>query len=71
MVIFCTGLGVVLLVGHQRVADLVVGHDALFIIGEDGAFLLAARDDHLEGLLQVGLRHELAALADGAEGAPR
>ena len=53
---------------HKGVADLVVGHDALFLVGEDGVLLLVARDDHLDALLKVGLGHALAARADGPQG---
>ena len=45
---------------HQGVADLVVGHDALFLIRQDGVLFLVARNDHLDALLQVCLGHALA-----------
>ena len=61
------GLGVFLLVGDHRVADLVIGDELLFKLGEDAAFLLAARDDELERREHVLLRNELASLAHGAE----
>ena len=61
------GLGVFLLVGDHRVADLVIGDELLFKLGEDAAFLLAARDDELERREHVLLRDELASLAHGAE----
>ncbi len=51
------GGGVGLLGRHQGVADLVVGHDALFVVGQDGVLLLVAGNDHLDALLQVGLGH--------------
>ena len=61
------GLGVFLLVGDHRVADLVIGDELLFKLGEDAAFLLAARDDELERREHVLLRDELASLAHGAQ----
>ena len=36
---------------HQRVADLVVGHDLLLVVGHDGVLLLVARDDDLDAFL--------------------
>ena len=54
--------------GHQGVAHLVVGDDALLDGGEDGVFLLGAGDDHLVAHQQVLLVHGHAALADGPEG---
>ena len=53
---------------HQCMADLVVGHDALFLVGEDGVLLLVACNDHLDALLQIGLSHALAACTHGAQG---
>ena len=44
-------------------SDLVGRHDALLLGGEDGVLLLVARDDHLDGFLQVGLGRALAAVA--------
>ena len=61
------GLGVFLLVGDHRVADLVIGDELLFKLGEDAAFLLTARDDELERREHVLLRNELASLAHGAK----
>ena len=52
---------------HQRVADLVIGDDALFDIRQNGPLLLRPGDDRLEGDKQVLLRHGLAALADGPQ----
>ena len=57
IVIFCDGGGVRLLRRDQRVADLVVGDDPLFLVGQDGVLLLIARDDDLNALLEVRLRH--------------
>ena len=61
------GSGVALERRHQRMADLMVGHDALFLVGEDGVLLLVACDDHLDALLKVSLRHALAARADSPQ----
>ena len=47
--------GVALQRRDERVADLVVGDDPLFLVGEDGVLLLIARDDDLDALLQIGL----------------
>ncbi len=46
----------------------MIGHDALFLVGEDGVLLLVAGDDHLDALLQVGLGGTLRPVADGAQG---
>ena len=48
-------------------ADLVVGHDALFLVGEDGVLLLVACNDHLDALLQICLRHALTACTHSAQ----
>ena len=45
MVIFWTGTAFFCMRRHQRVADLVIGHDALFSLGDDKALALGARDD--------------------------
>ena len=63
--------GVGLLGRHQGVADLVVGHDPLLLVGEDGVLLLVAGDDHLDALLQVGLGGEAAARPAPPAGPPR
>ena len=47
--------GIGLLGCHQGVSDLVVGHDPLFVVGENGVLLLVACDDHLDALLQIRL----------------
>ena len=60
-------LGVLLLGRHQRVTHLVVGDDALLLLGDDGALLLRTGDDQLKGHQQVVLVHGLAALADGPQ----
>ena len=57
-----------LLGGDQSVADLMVGYDALFVVGQDGVLLLVACNDHLDALLQIGLGHALAACTHGAQG---
>ena len=61
------GGGVGLFSGDQSVADLMVGYDALFVVGQDGVLLLVACNDHLNALLQVRLGHTLAACADGPQ----
>ena len=48
-------------------ADLVVGDDALFLVGHDGVLLLIARNDDLNALLEVRLRGKAAAVAHGAK----
>ena len=62
------GLGILLLGRHQSVAHLVIGDDALFLLGDDGALLLGACDDGFKGRQQVVLVHGLAALAHGPQG---
>ena len=53
--------------GDQRVADLVIGHDALFGVGQDGALFLRARNDKLEGRQQILLVDSLSPLPHGAQ----
>ena len=53
---------------HKGVADLMVGYDALFVVGQDGVLLLVAGNDHLDALLKVGLRHALATRPHGTQG---
>ena len=60
-------LGVLLLGRHQRMTHLVVGDNALFLLGDDGTLLFGAGNDQLEGHQQILLIHGLAALADGAQ----
>ena len=67
MVIFWTGAEFGLLRRDEGVADLVVGDDALFLVGHDGVLLLIARDDDLNALLEVRLRGKAAAVAHGAK----
>ena len=45
----------------------MVGHDALFGVGQDGALLLRARDDKLKGRQQILLVDSLAPHAHGAQ----
>ena len=52
---------------HQRVADLVVRHDALFLVVQDLVLLLCTGQDGVHGLLQVVLGHGLAVVANGAQ----
>ena len=52
---------------HKGMADLVVGYDALFVVGQDGVLLLVAGNDHLDALLKVGLRHALAPCPHGTQ----
>ena len=53
---------------HQGVANLVVGDDPLFVVGEDGILLLIAGNDDLDALLQVGLGDLSAAIPYSAQG---
>ena len=53
--------------GDQGVADLVVGDDHLFLVGEDGVLLLIADDDHFDALFEIRLRGLCAAVAHGAQ----
>ena len=56
-----------LLSRHQRVADLVIGHDPLFARRQYGVFALVARDDHIDGFRQILLRDDAAVALDGAQ----
>ena len=51
----------------QRVADLVVGDDALFRVGQHRALFLRARNDELERRQQILLVDGLAAQTHGAQ----
>ena len=64
---FRYGLCVFLLGGHQGMTHLVISDDALFLLGDDGALLFAAGDDHFKSGQQVVLIDRLAALADGTQ----
>ena len=59
--------GVGLLCRHQGMSDLVVGHNQLFLGGEDRVLLLITGDNHLDGLFQVRLGGELSAVPDCPE----
>ena len=48
-------------------ADLVIGDELLFKLGEHAVLLLTARDDELERREHILLCDELASLAHGAE----
>ena len=67
MVIFVHRGGIGLQGGHQGVADLVVGHNALFRVGENGVLLLVACDDHLNALLQIRLGGKSTAIPNRPE----
>ena len=71
IVIFCTGAESVCRAATSAVADLMIGHDALFMIRQHGVFLLITRDDGLDALLKVRLGDGLAAVAHGAQRRPR
>ena len=68
MVIFCTGAECGLQRRDQRMADLVVGDDLLFLVGEHGVLLLIAGDDDLHALLQICLVTTVAPIAHRAQG---
>ena len=61
-------LGILLLIGHHGVAHLVIGHQLLLKLGEDGVLLLTAGDDELEGGQQVLLGDQAAAIAHRPQG---
>ena len=71
MVIFVHRGRVGLQGGHQGVADLVVGHDQLFLVGEHGVLLLVAGDDRLHALLQVRLGDQTCGRRARPAGRPR
>ena len=48
-------------------ADLVVGNRPLFLIGQDGIFLLITGDDNLDAFFQIGLCRKAAPIPDGAK----
>ena len=52
---------------HQCVADLVVRHHLLFLIGENGVFLLITGDHHFNAFFQIGFVYDGAAVADCAK----
>ena len=45
-------------------ADLMIGHDHLFPVGDDLALLLITGDDRFDGFLQVLLNDRLASVLD-------
>ena len=53
--------------GNQRMANLMIGHDALFGVGQNGTLLLRARDDKFKGRQQILLVDSLAPHAHGAQ----
>ena len=53
---------------HQGMADLMVGHDQLFLVGQDGVLLLITGNDHLDAFLQIRLGGEFPAVPDGPQG---
>ena len=53
---------------HQGMADFMIGHQLLLLVGEDGVLLLVAGNDHLNALLQVGLGGKLPAIPDRPQG---
>ena len=53
-----------LLCRHQCVTDLVIRHDALFLVRKDGILLLVTGNDHLDAFLKVCLRDALASGTD-------
>ena len=53
--------------GHERVADLVTGHNFFLLIGQHTRLFLVARDDHLDTLLQILLRGKFPPVAHGAQ----
>ena len=65
---FLHGRGVALQRRDERVTDFVVGHDALFLVGENRVLLLIAGDNDLDGFLHVRLRRGGAVVADSAQG---
>ena len=56
MVIFWTGRRIGLLGRYQRVADLMIGYNHLFLIGHNGVLFLIAGNNHFDAFLQICLR---------------
>ena len=54
--------------GDERMADLMVRDGLLFLVGKHCVLLLVARDDDLDGLFKVRLRHDRAVIAHCAKG---
>ena len=53
---------------HQGVTHLVIGHQTLFHVRQDGVLLLRTGNDRFEGHQQILLIHRLTTLAHGPEG---
>ena len=53
--------------GHKRMADFVIGHDVLFLVGQDRALLLIAGDNGFDARLKVFLRRRFPVVADCAK----
>ena len=56
-----------LLCCHQSMSDLVICHHFLFLICEDGIFLLITGDDYLNTFLQISLCHIFPVIPHRAE----
>ena len=59
--------GIGLLRRHQRMADLVISHDALFVVRHNGILLLITGDDHLNALFQIRLGGEFPPVPDSPQ----
>ena len=62
------GLCVLLAGRHQSVAHLVIGNELLLLLGQHGALLLGAGDDHFKGGQQIVLVDGLTAHAHRPQG---
>ena len=51
----------------ERVTDLVIGDNELFLVGQNLIFLLVASNDNLNALFEVGLGNLVAACTDSAQ----
>ena len=60
--------GVGLLRGDQRMSDLMVGHNFLFLIRQDGVLLLVSGDNHLDAFFQIRLGYHLTSVTHRAQG---
>ncbi|MPM72946.1 hypothetical protein SDC9_119922 [bioreactor metagenome] len=65
---FGNRLGALLLGGHQGVSHLVVGDDTLFLLSENGVFLLSAGNDNLKRNEKIALVHGAPPQADSPQG---
>ena len=61
------GCGMGLLCGDERVPNLMISYNVLFVVGHDGVFLLIAGDDDLYALLKVRLIGKASAVAYSAQ----